>query len=96
LGTGGKQVLRYARLFGWPGIFHTFVSDINDLPGEGIEERGDNSAGISVNNAELLGSPVQEPTCLAPHAAVSPQTPSAIGVVIDYLCCLHLTVIKRP
>ena len=70
-------------------------SDINDLPGEGIEEWGDNSAGISVN-AELLASPVQEPTCLAPHAAVSPQTPSAIGVVIDYLCCLHRTVIKRP
>ena len=65
LGTGGKQVLRYARLFGWPGIFHTFVSDINDLPGEGIEEWGDNSAGISVNaraarfarsRADLLGA----------------------------------------
>lgn len=56
---------------------------------------GDNSAGIPVN-AELLGSPAQKPTCLAPHAAVSPRTPSAIGVVIDYLCFLHLTVINRP
>jgi hypothetical protein len=33
---------------------------------------------------------------LAPHTAVSPRTASAIGVVIDYLCFLHLAVIKRP